>query len=275
MKKIFVIIHNDDSSKICRLFLGIRDLETDTQGCTISDTTVSHIGFFADKHGLVNGSQHRIIILHFRSGHLHVIFHSGHVLSLTHIHSADSLRFQHGVFDLLRIIRNLDGSSGGVDLNLEVTTVSVAQTILFNYKKPIFIHDFYRALKGPVVHVIQFVTFSVEQFLKHFSQVAVIGLIFELQGSAVVEVSGEFNGQALAQDFNGSGHLLLHNLVVLFLLVVGLNTLPRQKSSHQINQHITNSLQIISSTLFYRLKLISKKLKLSSIPIPRCALMEA
>jgi len=37
--------------------------------------------------------------------------------------------------------------------------------------------------------------------------------------------------------------------VVLFLLVVGLNTLPRQKSSHQINQHITNSFQIISSTL--------------------------
>ena len=37
----------------------------------------------------------------------------------------------------------------------------------------------------------------------------VIGLLFESQRSAIVEVSGKFNGSSFTKNFDWSGHLLL------------------------------------------------------------------
>ena len=79
----------------------------------------------------------------------------------------------------------------------------------------------------PVEHVVPFVVFAVKEFLEHLSQVEVVGLVFEAQTPTVVEVGGKLDGERFAKDFYGGGHFFLHNFIVLFLLVIGLESLPR------------------------------------------------
>lgn len=52
-------------------------------------------------------------------------------------------------------------------------------------------------------------------------------------------------------QFYWNRHLLLHNLLVLFHLIVCPHALPRQVPLNQIHKHIANRLQIVSATLLY------------------------
>jgi NAD(P)H-hydrate repair Nnr-like enzyme with NAD(P)H-hydrate epimerase domain len=53
----------------------------------------------------------------------------------------------------------------------------------------------------------------------------------------------------LAEQLNGSGHFLLADLVILALLGVGLQTLPRQRAAIEVHEHETKRLEIITATL--------------------------
>ena len=44
-------------------------------------------------------------------------------------------------------------------------------------------------------------------------------------------------------------HLLLHDFVVLFLLIISFNSLPRQPAPEEVDYDVTDSLEVISSTL--------------------------
>jgi hypothetical protein len=84
-----------------------------------------------------------------------------------------------------------------------------------------------------------------------FSGLDWVGLVLELECATVVQVNGELDGQVSALDLNGNGHLLLHDLLVLFHLVVRSHALPRQVSLYQINQNVADRLEIVPSTLLY------------------------
>ena len=57
------------------------------------------------------------------------------------------------------------------------------------------------------------------------------------------------NWELLTDDFNRSVHLFDHDLVVLLLLVVGFDALPRQPTLDYIQNHIPNTFKIVSSGL--------------------------
>jgi len=75
---------------------------------------------------------------------------------------------------------------------------------------------------APIVAVVVFQAFPFHQIKEEITQVGVVGLIFEFEGSTVVQVDGKFYWEMSALNLNWNGHLLLHNLLVLLHLVVGL-----------------------------------------------------
>lgn len=101
----------------------------------------------------------------------------------------------------------------------------------------------------PVVLVVPFVARFDKEVLEKGLKVAVIRLIFELEVSAIRKISDKFVGESLAKDFDGSAELLLHNLLILFLLVVGLHVLPGERSSQEIEEDIAQRFKIVSSGL--------------------------
>jgi hypothetical protein len=56
--------------------------------------------------------------------------------------------------------------------------------------------------------------------------------------------------KVLAEHFDGGRHFLFADLVVLALLRVGLQTLPRQRTAIKVHEHETQRLQIVTTTLF-------------------------
>lgn len=59
---------------------------------------------------------------------------------------------------------------------------------------------------------------------------------------------------ALAQHFNGSGHLLLTDPLILLPLGGGLQPLPGERAQVEVHQHVPQRLQVIPSRLFWKKK---------------------
>ena len=53
----------------------------------------------------------------------------------------------------------------------------------------------------------------------------------------------------LAQDLDGGGHLLLHDLFVLFLLDVRLEPLPGERAAVEVHEHVAQRLEIVAAGL--------------------------
>lgn len=62
-------------------------------------------------------------------------------------------------------------------------------------------------LDRPIKDVIVLEALADEQVSEKFTEIRVVGLVVESEGTAVVEVDGEFVGEASAQDFGRGGHL--------------------------------------------------------------------
>mmetsp|Transcript_34126 Transcript_34126/g.77870 ORF Transcript_34126/g.77870 Transcript_34126/m.77870 type:complete len:229 (-) Transcript_34126:419-1105(-) len=102
---------------------------------------------------------------------------------------------------------------------------------------------------SPVEHKVILVTFTEEQVFQQPAQVGIVWTVLKAQASTVVEVGHELSRKVLAQHFYGCGHLLLHDLLVFFLLGVGLQALPRQAATIEVHEHIANGLQVIPPAL--------------------------
>ncbi len=79
----------------------------------------------------------------------------------------------------------------------------------------------------PVKDIIVLETLADEEIAEDLAKVGVIRFVVKAERTRVVEVDGELVREATAKDFSWSGHLLLHDTVVLLLLRGSLETLPR------------------------------------------------
>lgn len=91
---------------------------------------------------------------------------------------------------------------------------------------------------GPVENVVVLERLANEQVTEDLAKVGVVGLVIETKRTGVVQVDGEFVGEATAENLSGGGHLLLHDAVVLLLLSRRLQSLPRKRSTTEVKHDV-------------------------------------
>ena len=94
-------------------------------------------------------------------------------------------------------------------------------------------------------------TLAAEQVAEELAQVGVVGLVVEAQGAGVVEVDGEFVGEAAAEDFGGCGHLLLHDAVVFLLLGGCLQALPGERAAAEVEHYVAEGFHVVAAGLLW------------------------
>lgn len=92
---------------------------------------------------------------------------------------------------------------------------------------------------GPVKDVVVLEGLAHEQVAEDLAEVGVVGLVVESEGAGVVQVDGEFVGEATAKNFSRSGHLLLHNTVVFLLLGSSFQSLPGKRATAEVEHHVS------------------------------------
>ena len=102
---------------------------------------------------------------------------------------------------------------------------------------------------NPVIVVVMVESESVKCIGEEVPQQLVVRLVFELQSTAIVDILVNLVGQTFAQGLNGGGRLLISNLIVLELLALGRDTLPRELAFEEIHQDETHALEVVSTTL--------------------------
>ena len=104
-------------------------------------------------------------------------------------------------------------------------------------------------MNAPVEDVIVLISFADEEVAEELPQVRVVGLVVEPQGPSVVQEDGELVGEATAEKIGRRGHLLLHDPVVLLFLGGGLETLPRERSTEEVHEDVSERFKIITASL--------------------------
>lgn len=102
---------------------------------------------------------------------------------------------------------------------------------------------------GPIEDVIVLETLTNEEIAEDLAEVRVVGLVIETKGTSVVEVDGELIGEATAKDLGWSGHLLLHDTVVLLLLGSSLEPLPWEGSTAEVEHNVSEGLHVVTTRL--------------------------
>jgi len=98
--------------------------------------------------------------------------------------------------------------------------------------------------------VVVCVSLASEEITEHTSKVGNIGLGLELEGSAVGEVFGKLGRTSLAEGRDCDGLLLFHDELVLLSGRLGLESLPWKASLEEVDQDVTNGLEIVPTGLF-------------------------
>lgn len=78
---------------------------------------------------------------------------------------------------------------------------------------------------------------------------AIVGLLLEFKRAAVFHVLTELAGVAAAKFFKAGLDLLLLDVVVLLVLRAARQTLPGELALDEVEEHMTDSLQVITTTL--------------------------
>lgn len=102
---------------------------------------------------------------------------------------------------------------------------------------------------GPVEDVVVLEALADKEITEDLAEVAVVGLVVEAERAGVVEVNGKLVGEAAAEDLGGSGHLLLHDAVILLLLSSRLKTLPGQRTTAEVEHNVAERLHVVTARL--------------------------
>jgi hypothetical protein len=105
---------------------------------------------------------------------------------------------------------------------------------------------------SPVENVIILKTLADEKITEDLAKVGVIRLVIETKGSSIVKINGEFVRESTAEDLGGSGHLLLHDTVILLLLGGSLETLPWERTSTEVEHDVSKGFHIVTARLLWR-----------------------
>jgi hypothetical protein len=90
-----------------------------------------------------------------------------------------------------------------------------------------------------------------EQVSEHSTEVSNVRLGLELEGTAVGEVFGKLRRTSLAESGDGDGLLLFHDKLVLLGGRLGLESLPWKSSLEEVNEDVSDGLEIVSAGLFH------------------------
>ncbi len=102
---------------------------------------------------------------------------------------------------------------------------------------------------GPVKDIVILESFTNEEVTEDLAEVRVIRLVIKTERTSVVEIDGEFVGEATAEHLGGSGHLLLHDTVIFLLLGSGLQSLPGKGSAAEVKHHVSEGFHIVTTGL--------------------------
>lgn len=100
---------------------------------------------------------------------------------------------------------------------------------------------------GPVKDVVTPEGLADEEVAEHLAKVRVVRLVVEPERARVVQIHGELGGETTAEHFNWSGHLLLHNEIVLLLLGSSLQVLLGQRATAKVEHHVAERLHIVAA----------------------------
>jgi hypothetical protein len=92
---------------------------------------------------------------------------------------------------------------------------------------------------GPIKNIVVLEALSNEEITEDLSQVGVIRLVVKAEGTCVVKVDGELVRKATAKDFGRSGHLRLHDKVILLFFGSNLETLPWEGASAEVEHNVS------------------------------------
>eukprot|EP00754_Rhynchopus_humris_P023692 Rhum_TRINITY_DN14846_c4_g1::Rhum_TRINITY_DN14846_c4_g1_i4::g.122834::m.122834 len=104
-------------------------------------------------------------------------------------------------------------------------------------------------VRRPVEDVVHLVALLDKEIPEELPQVLVVRLVLEPERPRVVQVRRELTREALAQRLHRGGHLLLADPVVLLLLRLRLQALPRQAATQEVHQHVAHSLEVVPPAL--------------------------
>ena len=93
----------------------------------------------------------------------------------------------------------------------------------------------------PIVLVVVIVATLIHQVLENLPHVVIVGPLLELEVPAVLQERVEFLGQASSQRLDGGLHLLVLYSVILVVLILALETLPRQTALQEVNENETDT----------------------------------
>lgn len=102
---------------------------------------------------------------------------------------------------------------------------------------------------SPVEDVVVLEGLADEEITENLAQVRVVRLVIETERAGVVQVDGELVGEAAAENLGGSGHLLLHDAVILLLLRGCLQALPWQRAAAEVQHHVAQRLHVVTTGL--------------------------
>ena len=104
--------------------------------------------------------------------------------------------------------------------------------------------------KSPIIFVVILVAEVLEKGTEQVLDVLVVWLVLEVEGSAVLHVGDELRWETLAEFFKVGHDLLLLDLLVLFLDSSGSKSLPREFSSQEVHEDVSETFHVVSSGLF-------------------------
>lgn len=102
---------------------------------------------------------------------------------------------------------------------------------------------------GPIEDVVVLERLADEQITEDLAEVRVVGLVVKAERTGVVQVDGELVREPTAKDLCGSGHLFLHDAVVLLLLGGRLQTLPGERTTAEVEHDISEGFHVITTGL--------------------------
>src|SRR5690606_30453616 len=104
---------------------------------------------------------------------------------------------------------------------------------------------------GPVKDIVVLESLTDKQITEDLANIGIVRRVVEAERTSVVEVDGKLVGEAPAENLGGSGHLLLHDTVVLLLLGGSLQALPWKGATAEVEHDIAEGLHIVSARLLY------------------------
>lgn len=103
---------------------------------------------------------------------------------------------------------------------------------------------------GPVKYVVVLERLADKEISEDLAEVGVVWLVVKTKRTGVVQVDGKLVGESTAENLGWSGHLLFHDTVVLLLLGSGLESLPWQRSTAEVEHDVSEGFHVVTAGLF-------------------------